>query len=275
MHVEIGPASLVITAEKCGRRFDFERAKVEEGLRSILGEIGSYLPLLKQKAYKIKSVKGLPSTVRNMIEAAKEVDGIGLTPMAAVAGAVSDSLREVLKTDNPDVVMVNNGGDISIFNRRGKILGIGIGDIATRTSTPYVLRIGGMNEFGIATSGFGGRSFTLGLADLAMVVAATGAIADAAATFLGNRTNVETDSVTRKRACDIDPLTDIPDELVTVSIGEMDSELVMKALKSGLAEADRLKVRGIIYEALILVKGEMATTIVGGNNITLEVERGD
>jgi hypothetical protein len=275
MHVEIGPASLVITAEKDGGRFYFERAKVEEGLRSILGEIGNYLPLLKQKAYKVKNVKGLPPTVRNMVEAAKEVDEAGLTPMAAVAGAVSDSLREVLKTDNPDVVMVNNGGDISIFNRRGKTLGIGIGDIATGTPTPYVLRIGGMNEFGIATSGFGGRSFTLGLADLATVVAPTGAIADAAATFLGNRTNVETDTVTRKRAFDVDPLTDIPEEFVTVSIGEMDRELVMKALKNGLAEADRLKARGIIHEALIVMKGEMATTIVGGNNVTLEVERGD
>jgi len=274
MHVEIGPASLVITAEKGGRTFAFERAKVEEGVKSILGEIGDYLPLLKQKAYRIKNVKGLPPTVRNMVDAAKEVDEEGLTPMAAVAGAVSDGLKEFLKTDHPDVIMVNNGGDISIFNRTGKTLGIGIGDIATGNPTPYVLRIGGMNGFGIATSGFGGRSFTLGLADLATVVAPTGALADAAATFLGNRTNVQTGAVTRKRACDVDPLTDIPEELVTIRIGEMDRELVMKALQNGLAEADRLKARGVIHEALIVIKGEMATTMGGGNNIKLEVERG-
>jgi ApbE superfamily uncharacterized protein (UPF0280 family) len=280
MHVEIGPASLVITAKKGGRAFAFERAKVEAGVKSILVEIGAYLPLLKQKAYRIKNVNGLPPTVRSMVLAAQEVDEEGLTPLAAVAGAVSDALKEFLKTDHPDVIMadmimVNNGGDISIFNGTAKTLGIGIGDIATGSPTPYVLRIGGINGFGIATSGFGGRSFTLGLADLATVVAATGALADAAATFLGNRTNVPTDAVTRQRAGDIDPLTDIPDELVTIRIGAMDPELVMQALRNGIAEAGRLKARGIIHEALIVVKGEMAATMSGGNSITLEVERGD
>jgi len=274
MHVEIGPASLVITAEKGGRIFAFKRAKVEERVKSILGEIGAYLPLLKQKAYRIRNVKGLPPTVRNMVEAAKAVDEEGLTPMASVAGAVSDGLRKFLKADNPDVIMINNGGDISIFNGAGKALGIGIGDIATGSPTPYVLRIAGMNGFGIATSGFGGRSFTLGLADLATVVAPTGALADAAATFLGNRTNVQTDAVTREKACDVDPLTDIPEELVTIRIGEMDRELVMKALRNGLAEAARLKDRGVIHEALIVIKGEMAATMGGGNNIKLEVEHG-
>jgi ApbE superfamily uncharacterized protein (UPF0280 family) len=275
MHVEIGPASLVIRAEKGGRTFEFELAKVEAAVKSILLEIGDYLPLLKQKAYRIKNVNGLPPTVRSMVEATREVDEEGLTPLAAVAGAVSDALREFLKTDAPDLIMVNNGGDISIFNSTDKTLGIGIGNIATGSPTPYVLRIGGINGFGIATSGFGGRSFTLGLADLATVVAPSGALADAAATFLGNRTNVPSDAVTRQRAGDIDPLTDIPEELVTIRIGEMDRELVMQALQNGLVEADRLKARGIIHEALIVIKEEMATTMGGGNNITLEVERGN
>lgn len=285
MHVDIGPASLVITAEKGGRTFAFDRAKVKASVESILRELGSYLPLLKHKAYRIKNVKGLPTTVRNMIEAAREVDEEGLTPLAAVAGAVSDALREFLEADHPDVVMVNNGGDISVFNSTDKTLGIGIGDIATGRPTPYVLRIAGMKGFGVATSGFGGRSFTLGLADLATVVAPTGALADAAATFLGNRTNVITAAVTRQRAGDIDPLTDIPEELVTTRIGEMNRELVLQALRNGLAEAEHLKDRGIIHDALIVMKGEMVATISDGQvlygrrmhrpNITLEVERGN
>jgi hypothetical protein len=62
---------------------------------------------------------------------------------------------------------------------------------------------------------------------------------------------------------------------VTIRIGEMDHELVMQALQNGLVEADRLKARGIIHEALIVIKEKMVTTMGGGNNITLEVERGN
>jgi ApbE superfamily uncharacterized protein (UPF0280 family) len=57
-----------------------------------LEEISDCLPILRQKAYKIKKMDHLPALGRNMVEAVKRIDEASLTPMAAVAGAVADRL---------------------------------------------------------------------------------------------------------------------------------------------------------------------------------------
>ncbi len=103
-------------------------------------------------------------------------------------------------------------------------MSIGIGDIGSGAPTPYVLKVEGLRSFGVATSGFGGRSFTLGLADIVSVVADSAALADAAATLVANRTFVEAAGVVRRKGRELDPLTDIPDELVTVERGPLDAE---------------------------------------------------
>ncbi len=274
MYIDIGPASLVITGEKDSNPVEFDRSFLEEAVERILGEIGNCLPVLRQRAYRIKKTSGLPPVVANMVLAAKAVDEESLTPLAAVAGAVSDSLKGIIGPAKADLLMVNNGGDISILNRANRTLRIGLSDITGGKATPYVVTVKGIESFGVATSGFGGRSFTLGLADCATVIGSTGAIADAAATFVGNMTNVETNLVQRRRACEIDPLTDIPDEFVTVQIGELGSDHVKEALEAGRMAAERLKLAGIIYDAMILLKGKTVSTICGGGNIDVEVQNG-
>jgi hypothetical protein len=132
-----------------------------------------------------------------------------------------------------------------------------------------------MVDCGIATSGFGGRSFTLGLADMATVIARTGAIADAAATLICNATNVETDQVKRRKAEEIDPCSDIAEEWVTVKIGELDEHLIKKALANGLTLSHTLKGGNLILDAVIVLKGHMVTTLGGDENIYMEVDYGD
>jgi ApbE superfamily uncharacterized protein (UPF0280 family) len=210
-----------------------------------------------------------------MIEAVKVIDESSLTPMAAVAGSVSDALKQFLKSEGLDLVSVNNGGDISIFNKKGRSLKIDIGDIHTGKSSPYMLNIKQFTDYGLATSGFGGRSFTLGLADSVTVIAATGAIADAAATFICNCTNTESEQVTRKKASEIDPLTDIPDDNVTVKIGQLYERDILKALDNGLIKATNIKKQKTIYDAIIKLQGHMVTTINGDNPIILEVHNGN
>lgn len=274
MFIEVGPASLVITAERGGKAYDIDRKKVEDYLATILGEIRDCLPVLRQKAHKIQKTTHMPEVVTMMIDAAKEVDEITLTPMAAVAGAVSERMRDLIKTDGPDLITVNNGGDIAVHNVTGREVKIGIGDIKTNRTTPYILKISGLSDFGIATSGFGGRSLTLGLADIVTVIAENSAVADAAATFLCNSVNVETDKVLRKKASEIDPSTDIPDELVTIRIADLSNEEIRVALNKGLTAASHLKKNNIIYDAVLLLKERMVTTIVGDKHIRLEVEDG-
>ena len=275
MYIEIGPAGISVSGERDGLPYEFEKAKLEETVKDILEGIKECLPILKQRAYRIKNTAHLPDVAKKMVHAVKMVDEATLTPMAAVAGAVADAVKEHFKGMGLDFISVNNGGDISIFNKDGRPLRIGLGDINKNRATPCTLRIKGLNDHGVASSGFGGRSFTLGLADIVTVVGSTGALADAAATFICNHTDAETDKVARKAAYEIDPLTDIPDELVTVSIGELDKEIIAKALENGLRTSYQLKESKIIYDAVIMLKGEVVTTINGDKHISMEVQNGN
>jgi ApbE superfamily uncharacterized protein (UPF0280 family) len=274
MFIEIGPATLVIAGTKENEVCQFDRVAVEGLVRQLLAEIRDSMPVLRQKAFRIKKTGGLPEVGRRMVDAVRCVDEGSLTPMAAVAGALSDMVKEFLLGGNPDLLSVNNGGDVSVFNREETEMRIGIGDISSGRPTPYVLLIQGMASYGVATSGFGGRSFTTGLADVATVVAESGAIADAAATFICNETFVEAPEVVRQRAGELDPLTDIPDELVTVCVGNLNAWHVKRALHNGLNAAKRLRSRGTITDALIALKGKAVVTIGGGENIRLEVRNG-
>ncbi|MDD3844882.1 MAG: hypothetical protein PHC90_00835 [Syntrophorhabdaceae bacterium] len=277
MYVEVGPASLVITGEKRGVPFLFLREEIEELVRSILRDIRECLPILRQKAYRIKNVSHLPEVAKRMTEAVKLVDENNLTPMAAVAGAVADMVKEHFAMQDLDLLTVNNGGDLSLFNKTGRPLRVGIGNIISGKPTPYVMILDGVHDLGMATSGFGGRSLTLGLADTVTAVAKTAVLADAAATHICNRTNVETDLAVREKARLIDPGTDIPEEDVTVAVGSLSPELVARALGCGLTAANALRERTIIEYAAIALKEGIATTVNGNKtkSITLEVQDGN
>jgi ApbE superfamily uncharacterized protein (UPF0280 family) len=275
MLIEVGPATLVLAGEGGGEVFPFERQEIEAYVARILREIGEALPILRQKAYRIKKIDYLPEPAKRMIRAVKAIDEATLTPMAAVAGAVADLVKEHLSSSREiDLLSVNNGGDISICNRSGRLMRIGIGDIDSRIPTPYVLKVEGLRSFGVATSGFGGRSFTLGLADIVSVLADSAALADAAATLIANRTRSEAAGVVRRRARELDPLTDIPDELVTVDRGCLNTEAVVAAVINGKEEAEKLKSAGVIRDAVVILKGYMMHTLDEKSTIKLEVSHG-
>jgi len=275
MFVEVGPASIVVSVEKGMKAFAIDEQELRGYLIEILSEVREALPVLRQKAYKIRKTAYLPEVAKRMVEAAKMVDEATLTPMAAVAGAVADAVKDRLKRKSLDFISVNNGGDIAILNNRGEHARIGIGDIQKNKPTQYIMTVKGLKEFGVATSGFGGRSLTLGVADSATVLARSGAIADAAATFICNKTSVESHCVVKRRASEIDPLSDIAEEWVTVKVGDLNSNLVKAALQGGLDAGEWLKQKGIISDAVILLQGKAVTTLQGKDNTCMEVEYGD
>ncbi|OPY63349.1 MAG: hypothetical protein A4E57_03802 [Syntrophorhabdaceae bacterium PtaU1.Bin034] len=271
MLVEVGPATLSIAGERDGKPFPFDVKAIEAYVGEILGNIREELPVLKQKACRIKKTEWLSEPARRMIRAVKVVDEASLTPMAAVAGTVADLLKERLTAaERFDFLSVNNGGDISLFNAPGRAMRIGIGDINRNVATPYVLKMEGGGSFGIASSGFGGRSFTLGLADVVSVIADSAALADAAATFIANKTTTQADVIVRRKAGEIDPLTDIPEEMVTVERGELEEKAVKAALKSGWEQAAQLKSIGIIRDALVILSDHIMHTIDENSNLRLE-----
>ena len=105
-------------------------------------------------------------------------------PMAAVAGAVARFVGEALSRSMAEVV-VENGGDLFLRCTRQRVIAVYAGD------SPLSNRIGLIMPpgcWGVCTSaGRVGPSLSLGRADAAVVISADSALADAAATALGNR----------------------------------------------------------------------------------------
>jgi uncharacterized protein len=124
-----------------------------------------------------------PPVVREMIEAAAAA---GVGPMAAVAGALAARVGRHLAPLSPEVI-VENGGDIFLAIAQPATVALFAGQ------SPLSHRVGlnldpGLGPLGVCTSSASvGHSLSFGRADAACVLAESAALADAAATALGNR----------------------------------------------------------------------------------------
>ncbi len=123
-----------------------------------------------------------PPLVQAMLQAAAACN---VGPMAAVAGAVADFVGAELLKHSGEVI-VENGGDIFFKISRPATVGIFAG--ASPLSERIGIKIGPSNEpFGICTSsGTVGPSLSFGTADAVTIRAHTAALADAAASAVGN-----------------------------------------------------------------------------------------
>ncbi len=125
-----------------------------------------------------------PPPVREMLRAGRLA---GTGPMAAVAGAMAEFVGSGLLPHSPEGVIVENGGDVYLNVPREVTAGLFAG------ASPLSLKVGfrftpEMMPLGVCTSsGTVGHSLSLGRADAALVAARSTAVADAAATALGNR----------------------------------------------------------------------------------------
>lgn len=136
-----------------------------------------------------KSLAPLPDTgnnpriVKMMMEAGQKA---GVGPMAAVAGAIAECVGQELLEFSQEVI-VENGGDIFMKTKRKRVVGIYAGE------SPLSGKIGveidkGSSPAGICTSsGTVGHSLSFGKADAVVVISGSTALADAAATAIGNR----------------------------------------------------------------------------------------
>ena len=259
--VEYGPMRIVITALDNGKPLvDLAR---EGGCLAtrVLDDLARCLPVLKRKAQTIEIEEAFPGVVQRMIEATKKMKEPDLTPLAAVAGAASDEVADFLIQRGGTKVIVDNGGDIAIRLREGEVVRVGVKTNIFAQNPSHVLTIdSGMGIGGVATSGLGGRSFTKGIATAATVVAARASLADAAATVIGNWTNVEDPAIERSLAETIYPETDIAGEWVTTKVGNLSRERSEEALSKGLTRARELSQQGHIKGALVAVQGGVGWT---------------
>jgi len=155
-------------------------------------QLESYIllhPEFQKSLYPIQLLPSAPTIACVMAEAAR-LTGVG--PMAAVAGAVAQAIGEKL---DPMVesVIVENGGDIYINSRRERVVAVYAGQ--SKFSQRVGIKISAEEQpLGICTSsGTIGPSLSFGTADAVVIKGYPVALADAAATRIGNMINSEKD----------------------------------------------------------------------------------
>jgi ApbE superfamily uncharacterized protein (UPF0280 family) len=197
-----------------------------------------------------------------------------ITPMAAVAGSVAQAL--IRSYDRPGVARawVNNGGDIALHLKPGQSARVGLYADLARLQPHELsqgLRLDGALEIthampvrGVATSGWRGRSFSLGIADSVTVLAATAAKADAAASMIANAVNVDHPGILRQPALSLRDMTDLGDLAVTVDVPQLPAKWVQQALQAGWQCARECQAQGWIAAAFLVCQGQSMALTLGG-----------
>ena len=258
--VDYGPMHMFISVFENGNPVI---ALAEEGARfamKVLEDLAGFLPVLKKKSEALEVKEAFPDVVRRMIEATKKMEEPDLTPLAAVAGTASDVVADFIFGKGGTKIIVNNGGDIAIRLREAELARVGVKTEIDAEQPAYLISIESEMIGGVATSGLGGRSFTKGIASAATILSETSSLSDAAATVIGNFTNVEDANIARSLAEEIYPDTDLVGEWVTTRVGELSQQKVEEALSRGLSKAYSICQKGLIHGALIALQGQVVWT---------------
>lgn len=266
LHLQHGPIDLVI--EAFGSRSEVSRAydQAVGRFQNILTTLVSELAELRQPLGSAHPLFQGP-VARRMASACWPYRDVFITPMAAVAGSVADEiLGAMLDGTQLAKAYVNNGGDIAFHVAAGENLRAAV---VCNPELPHLDAIATLDAAqpsrGIATSGWRGRSFSLGIADAVTILAATAAQADAAATILANAVNIEHEEIRRQPAHSLRDDSDLGALPVTVSVGTLPLFAVSEALSAGVARAQDLRRSGLIQAAFLSLQGESRT--VGGERL--------
>lgn len=265
LHLQHGPIDLVIGIDGPAGHLTAQRRLAYEAAHgrfaTILDELVAELPLLRRPARR-GGPAAAGATARRMFAAVLPfADSHFITPMAAVAGAVADEILAAMlqpfsADDRPSRIHVNNGGDIALHLdpgaeyrvRMAREDGISFGDFAITHKD---------QSRGIATSGRGGRSLSMGIADSVTVIAADAASADAAATLIANAVDLPGHpAIKRSRAIDVVDDSDLGERLVVTCSGALSGDDIATALAAGLRQAEDFIEQGLVDRAALFLRNE-------------------
>ncbi|WP_424814816.1 UPF0280 family protein [Roseococcus sp. YIM B11640] len=258
LHLQDGPIDLVIGLEGTRPAIAAAREAAWQALQGLLPALAEELSLLRTPLEGAPPVLRHP-VARRMAEAAWPYRFPFATPMVAVAGAVAEHILSAI-ADVPGLTAahVNNGGDIALHLSPGTSLRIGLAETPEALTPSGLLVIRAADPIrGVATSGWRGRSFSLGIADAVTVLAARAADADAAASIVANAVDVDHPAIQRCPARNLDPDSDLGTRPVTVAVENLPAALVAEALCRGLRRAEALIGRGLILGACLRLQGEV------------------
>jgi len=272
-HFHHGPIDIVLQLEgqeaACQQALQNAWARFE----TVLPELVNELPALRRPVADLQAHHFQGSVAQRMHQATANMawaspDGF-ITPMAAVAGSVAQEVLQALDVPGVERAYVNNGGDIALHLRSGEWrIGL-VSDVQQALAVNPVNDMVVDGQFvvgrdlpvrGIATSGWGGRSFSLGIADSVTVLADTATHADVAATLIANAVNLDHPLIQRRPANSLRDDTDLGPRLVTVAVPELPPALIQDALQLGLDCAHGLQARMQLHAALLSCQGQVVMT---------------
>ena len=267
LHLQDGPIDLIVEASGTDTNV---RPAYEAAVRRFTGLLDTLcdeLPELRRAA--LPDSSALQGRVARRMHAAVAPFAAEhfITPMAAVAGAVAEEVLGAM-TASADLsrAYVNNGGDIALHLAGPEHFKVGlVGHPDMPSLIGKTMIVAGDPTRGVATSGWRGRSFSLGIADAVTVLARTAAQADAAATIIANAVDLPGHPlITRSPANDSHPDSDLGARLVTRDVGRLLSHEIAAALEAGARKARDLLAAGLIDGAALHLQGE---TIVVALNV--------
>ena len=272
-HFSHGPMDVILKVEGDQAAVAAALAAAWARFEGLLAELVAELVQLRQPVIPSVPVqstilKGV--TARQMYQACYFFCSDFITPMAAVAGAVAQDL--IARCQGPGITRAwaNNGGDIALHLTPGQSVRVGLfADLArlNTAATGQSIQLDGrfvisadMPVRGIATSGWRGRSLSMGIADSVTVLAVNAAQADAAATLIANAVNIAHPGIERMPANQCKDDSDLGERWVTVQVPTLPADVVAEALTQGLAVAQKMQTAGLIFAAALVCQGQMQQT---------------
>lgn len=250
LHLQHGPIDLIIGAD--GQRdLAFRAAWARFG--TILAELVAELAILRREVGEMP----LGTTAQRMVRAAQPHAPVFVTPMAAVAGAVAEEVLAAMTTaSHLRRAFVNNGGDIAFHLAEGERFRMAIAGLDGGTLGR--VDVSQSDEArGIATSGQGGRSLSLGIASAVTVLARTAAQADVAATLIANAVDLPGHrAIRRAPANSLQPDSDLGDRLVVTHVGPLTDTETATALDRGVGTARSICARGLALSCALFLNGQ-------------------
>jgi len=272
LHLQHGPIDLIIEAWGGAAERDRAHRAAIARFDTILNELVAELALLRRPCPPSGlAVKGV--VARRMFAAVQPfaADGLFVTPMAAVAGAVAEEvLDHMLSAADLDKAYVNNGGDIALHLGEGERFDVAMIALDAMPADGGRVTIeAGDPVRGIATSGRHGRSISLGIADSVTVLAQSAAMADAAATLIANAVDLPGHpAVMRQSATSVRHDSDLGERLVVTGLGALTRNEIDAALGRGLAAAVDMRAAGRIAAAALFLRGRSMVAEAVGRGAT-------
>ena len=240
-----GPINIVL--EAIGIDKDLAYQNVKGYFETLLEQLVLDMELLKEEVVFNRKFNNKIS--QSMQDATERYSPAFITPMAAVAGSIADNiLRVLINNTNLEKAYVNNGGDVSFYLNKNQIMKTSLAAIPNMIAEIKYKD----KSRGIATSGWRGKSFSRGIADSVTVLADNAAMADAAATMIGNAVDIYNHPKIKKQpANEMYEDSDLKNLLITVEVGLLTKVEIKEALKNGYQTALQYINKDLINTALI------------------------